>query len=66
MNNIINHILSGSCTPATDLVAAVKAGKVDCREANEAYLGRLQKSTAVRNIFDGAESESSYLRTYDI
>lgn len=61
---IITFILSGSCTPASDLLAAVEAGTITYAKAWEAYCYR--RRVASSGLTEAAAAESDFMRRWDI
>jgi hypothetical protein len=64
-NLTIKKILSGSCTPATDLLNQVRNG-LDESEALEAYNSRLFPKDRVVTLADAARNESDFQRVNNI
>lgn len=67
MNNaeqVITQILSSSCTPANDLLAAVETGQVDQKSALALFNRRLRNK--VYSLHDAAQTESDFMRYHDI
>lgn len=59
----IRNILSGSCTPASDLLDLVNDGKLTAHEATEALRKSGRTGGCVRTQ---AHAESAYMRAHNI
>lgn len=57
----IPDILSGSCTPASDLLALVERGEIRLMVARQRYMARYDGT-----LTEGAECESEYQRRMDV
>lgn len=64
--SMVARILSGSCAPATDLMAAVEAGKVDESKALHFFNARLFPQHRALTLADAARAESAYCARNDI
>jgi hypothetical protein len=60
------RLLSGSSSPASDLLVAVKAGTTDRAEATRAYNDRLFPRDRVATLEEAARRESDFVQRNDI
>ena len=61
----MTRIMTGSCTPASDLMAAVDAGKITYPAAQDFYRGyRRDRTPAI--LRDDAVGEMAYMKSADI
>ena len=66
MYTSIASCLSGSCTPAIDLLDMVQARVVSYYDALRAYNNRLHPKYRVVSLRDAAEREYNYMRSRDL
>ena len=62
---IIANILTGSCTPAHDLVELIEDGKISYADAWNAYVYR-RKVPMASNLYSFAQSERDFMKRFDI
>ena len=66
MKDEIKRVLSGSCTPAHDLMCLVRAGLVPHAEALEAFNARFPLDLRIEYLEEAEDAESEYQRLMDI
>ena len=66
MSNSLESILSGSCTPATDLLVEVEYHGLDYSSALAAYNSRLFPRDRVVSLHDAANRERDFQISRDI
>jgi len=63
---LLSSILSGSCEPATALVAAIKKGQLPYDAAFKAFNDRLRKEDRYYSLYNAAQDESDFMKYHDL
>jgi len=66
MKDEMKRILSGSCTPAHDLMCLVRTGLVPHAEALEAFNARFPLDLRIEYLEEAEDAECEYQRRMDI
>lgn len=61
----LTRIMTGSCTPALDLIASVDAGEITYKAAQDFYRNYRRDRTPA-NLRDDAAGEMAYMKSADI